>query len=85
MRKLIPSRHYLLWRRLYYYTKDYAHFDYIFSDNPAFNQQMTDWLNSRELAQGFFPILENVLLSEEEIELLRTAALNSFIRFLKVG
>ena len=28
---------------------------------------MTDWLNSRELAQGFFPILENVLLSEEEI------------------
>ena len=51
----------------YYYTKDYAHFDYIFSDNPAYNQQMTDWLNSRELAQGFFPILENVLLSEEEM------------------
>ena len=51
----------------YYYTKDYAHFNYIFSDNPTFNQQMTDWLNSRELAQDFFPILENVLLSEEEI------------------
>ena len=28
---------------------------------------MTNWLNSRELAQGFFPILENVLLSEEEM------------------
>lgn len=43
----------------YYFTKDYAYFDYSFSVNPPFNQQMTDWLSSRALAQSFLPVLED--------------------------
>lgn len=48
----------------YYFTKDYAYFDFSFSVNPPFNQQMTDWLSNKALAQGFLPVLEDYLLSD---------------------
>ncbi|MGT2665764.1 hypothetical protein ACVRYP_00340 [Streptococcus rifensis] len=51
----------------YYFTKDYACFDYSFSVNPSFNKQMTDWLSSQALAQGFLPVLEAYLLSDSPL------------------
>ncbi|MGT2906268.1 hypothetical protein [Streptococcus dentiloxodontae] len=51
-----------------YFTKDYAQFHYSFSVNPAFNRQMTAWLSSRELAQAFLPVIEEYLLTEENLD-----------------
>lgn len=44
---------------MYYDTKNYSTYQNCFSNNPKFNQQVNEWINSPRLAKKLLPLIEN--------------------------
>lgn len=44
---------------MYYNTNNYSTYQNYFSDNPKFNQEVNEWINSPRLAKKLLPLIEN--------------------------
>ena len=53
---------------MYSYTKDYTYYSYAFSSNPEFNEQMNLWMNSREIARLFIPVIEKYYFENPDMD-----------------
>ena len=53
---------------MYSYTKDYTYYSYAFSSNPEFNEQMNLWMNSREIARVFIPVIEKYYFENPDMD-----------------
>ena len=53
---------------IYSYTKDYTYYSYAFSSNPEFNEQMNLWMNSREIARLFIPVIEKYYFENPDMD-----------------
>ena len=53
---------------MYSYTKDYTYYSYAFSSNPEFNEQMNLWMNSREIARVFIPVIERYYFENPDMD-----------------
>ena len=53
---------------MYSYTKDYTYYSYAFSSNPEFNEQMNLWMNSREIAKVFIPVIEKYYFENPDMD-----------------
>ncbi len=53
---------------MYSYTKDYTYYSYAFSSNPEFNEQMNLWMNSREIARLFIPVIEKCYFENPDMD-----------------
>ena len=53
---------------MYSYTKDYTYYSYAFSSNSEFNEQMNLWMNSREIARVFIPVIEKYYFENPDMD-----------------
>ena len=53
---------------MYSYTKNYTYYSYAFSSNPEFNEQMNLWMNSREIARLFIPVIEKYYFENPDMD-----------------
>ena len=53
---------------MYYYTSDYTYFKHSFSENPEFNNQINEWIGSRELSETFLPIIEEYYFNNPNMD-----------------
>ena len=53
---------------MYSYTKDYTYYSYAFSSNPEFNEKMNLWMNSREIARLFIPVIEKYYFENPDMD-----------------
>ena len=53
---------------MYSYTKDYTYYSDAFSSNPEFNEQMNLWMNSREIARVFIPVIEKYYFENPDMD-----------------
>ena len=53
---------------MYSYTEGYTYYSYAFSSNPEFNEQMNLWMNSREIARVFIPVIEKYYFENPDMD-----------------
>ena len=53
---------------MYSYTEGYTYYSYAFSSNPEFNEQMNLWMNSREIARLFIPVIEKYYFENPDMD-----------------
>ena len=53
---------------MYSYTEGYTYYSYAFSSNSEFNEQMNLWMNSKEIAEVFLPVIEKYYFENPEMD-----------------
>ena len=53
---------------MYSYTEGYTYYSYAFSSNSEFNEQMNLWMNSKEIAEIFLPVIEKYYFENPEMD-----------------